>query len=76
MENKVTFLDRNNLSIFEINLDKPIRLDKKERIENHFNDNQLSIMFTETENRITELLSEDFFPYIVDKDLRITKSLD
>ena len=76
METKVTFLDRNNLSIFEINLDKPIRLDKKERIENHFNDNQLSIMFTETENRITELLSEDFFPYIVDKDLRITKSLD
>ena len=78
MESKVTFLDSNNLSIFEINLDKPIRLNKKERIENHFKDNRLSIMFTETENRITELLSEDFFPYIdiVDTELIITKSLD
>ena len=75
-ENKVTFFDSYDVVIFKISIDKTTRLDKKERIENFFNDNRLSIMFTETEDQISELLSEHFFPYIENTDNIISSKLE
>ena len=76
MENKIIFFDSNDVVIFKISIDKPIRQDKKERIENFFNDNRLSVMFTETEDQISELLSEHFFPYIENTDNIIPNRLE
>lgn len=75
-ENKVTFFDSYDVVIFKISIDKITRLDKKKRIENFFNDNQLSVMFTETEEPMLELLSEHFFPYIENTDNTIPNRLE
>ena len=72
LENEVVFIEkqRENLSdykiIFKTTLPKPTRNTKEEKIKNHFKDNHLSIIFTETKEQIDDLIQNHFPSFVLE----------